>query len=217
MVNKKEIMINGKLYEVTTLDDYTKNPDAYLNGYTAIDINQKKIYPVVPTTSPNPGIMFRSTSPFCYIREPDKDDHQYDRENIIDFTNVKSYKEFIEKQNMVRDLEKDILTTPDNVYVPPEDPNDTPAMRALKEAVVEKHIDLDKYEPRFGSNYNNDKRIFNKPNISLQMLVRMCNALDIKAYLTLEDQTTSDGSEIPNPIGKSITVELTTAQNNSNE
>lgn len=217
MVNKREIMINGRLYEVTNLEDYSKNPDAYLSGYTAIDIGQKRIYPVVPTTSPNPGIMFRSTSPFSYIREPDPEDTQYDRENIIDFTDVKSYKEFIEKQNMVRDLERDILTTPDNVYVPPEDSNDTPAMKALKEAVTDKHIDLDKYEPRFGSNYNNDKRIFNKPNISLPMLVRMCNALDIKATLTLEDQVMEDGSETPNPIGKVITVELTSKQNNAEE
>lgn len=217
MVNKREIMINGRLYEVTNIDDYTKNPDAYLSGYTAIDIGQKRIYPVIPTTSPNPGITFRSKSPFCYIKEPDENDHQYDRENIIDFTDVKSYKEFIEKQNMVRDLEKDILTTPDSVYVPPEDPNDTPAMKALKEAVTDKHIDLDKYEPRFGSNYNNDKRIFNKPNISLAMLVRMCKALDIKATLTLEDKPMDDGSETPNPIGKSISVELTGEQNSDND
>ena len=217
MVNKREIMINGRLYEVANLNDYTKNPDAYLSGYTALDIGQDRIYPVVPTTSPNPGIMFRSTSPFAYVREPEPDDSQYNKENIIDFTNVKSYKEFIDKQNMVRELEKDILTTPDNVYVPPEDHNDTPAMRALKEAVTDKHIDLDKYEPRFGSNYNNDKRILNKPNLSLQMLVRMCNALDIKATLTLEDQTMEDGSETPNPIGRSISVELTSTQNNSDE
>ena len=81
MVNKREIMINGRLYEVTNIDDYTKNPDAYLSGYTAIDIGQKRIYPVIPTTSSNPGITFRSKSPFCYIKEPDENDHQYDRES----------------------------------------------------------------------------------------------------------------------------------------
>ena len=217
MVNKKEILINGRLYEVTDMNSYTQNPDAFLSGYTAIDIGQQNIYPIIPTTSPSPGIKIRSNSPIAYVVDPDPEDTQYDRKNIIDFTNVKSYKEFIEKQNMVRDLEKDILTSPDNVYVPPEDPNDTPAMKALKEAVIDKHIDLDKYEPRFGSNYNNDKRIFNKPNISLPMLVRMCNALDIKATLILEDQQMEDGSETPNPIGRKISVELTDVQNNSEE
>ena len=90
-------------------------------------------------------------------------------------------------------------------------------MKALKEAVTDKHIDLDKYEPRFGSNYNNDKRIFNKPNISLAMLVRMCNALDIKATLTLEDQQMPDGAETPNPIGRTISVELTSTDGGDGE
>lgn len=209
MVNKREIMIHGRLYEVTDIATYYQHQDAFLNGYTAIDIGQDRIYPVVPTTSQTPGIMFRNSSPFAYIREPEDGDNEYDRENIIDYTNVKSYKEFIEKQNMVRDLEKDILSTPDNVYVPPRYEDDTPAMKALKDAVTDKGIDLDKYEPRFGSNYNNDKRIFNKSNISLPMLVRMCNALDIRATLTLDDQPQEGGSDTPNPIGRSITVELT--------
>ena len=114
---------------------------------------------------------------------------------------------------MVKELERDILTSPDNIYVPPEDKNDSPAMKALKEAVIDKKIDLDKYEPRFGSNYNNDKRIFNKQNISLPMLVRMCNALDIKATLTLEDQN----SDVPNPMNTSISVEVTSANNDVEE
>lgn len=218
MVNKREILINGKLYEVTNIDDYQKNPDAYLSGYTAADIGQQRIYPIVPTTNPNPGLLFRKSSPICYIREPEGEDaKQYDRSNMIDFSDAKTYKEFIEKQNLVRDIEKDILSTPDNVYVPPVDQNDTPAMKALKEAVIDKHIDLDKYEPRFGSNYNNDKRIFNKPNISLAMLVRMCNALDIKATLTLEDQQMPDGAETPNPIGRTISVELTSTDGGDGE
>ena len=40
------------------------------------------------------------------------------------------------------------------------------------------------------------------------MLVRMCNALDIKATLTLEDQL-NDNGEVPNPMDNVISVELT--------
>ena len=53
-------------------------------------------------------------------------------------------------------------------------------------------------------------------DISLKMLVRMCNALDIKATLTLEDQD-SDLGEIPNPIGDSISVELTSRSSEAEE
>ena len=78
-------------------------------------------------------------------------------------------------------------------------------MKALKNAVLDKHIDLDKYEPRFGSNYNNDKRLFNKSTISLIMLKRVCEALDRDATLTLSDKS----DDVPNPIGRTIQVKLT--------
>lgn len=214
MVDKREILINGRLYEVADIEHYVKHQDAYLNGYTAVDIGQDMIYPVIPSTSTDAGIVIRRNAPFNYVRRPDENNAvQYNRSNMIDYRDAANYKEFAEKQNMVRELEKDILTSPDNIYVPPEDPDDSPAMKALKQAVIAKHIDLDKYEPRFGSNYNNDKRIFNKPNISLPMIVRIANALDIKASLTLEDQTTDSGDTVPNPMGNSITVELTSKQN----
>ena len=83
--------------------------------------------------------------------------------------------------------------------------DDSAEMKALKNAVLDKQIDLDKYEPRFGSNYNNDKRLFNKSTISLAMLKRVCDALDIEATLTLTDKS----DDVPNPIGRTIEVKLT--------
>lgn len=212
MVNKRDIFINGKKYEVEDLENYVKNPDAYINGFTAIDIGQQYIYPIIHSNSTSPGIYIKPNSPILYAVDPPEDEaEQYRRENMIDYNKADSFKEFIETQTMVRELEKDILTSPDNIYVPPEDENDSPAMKALKQAITDKHIDLDKYEPRFGSNYSNDKRIFNKNNISMQMLVRMCNATDIKASLTLEDQS----EDVANPMGSVITVELTSKNNES--
>lgn len=212
MVNKRDMFINGKKYEVEDLENYVKNPDAYIAGYTAIDIGQQFIYPVIPSTSNEPGICIRPNSPILYVTDPPEEDaEQYRREKMIDYSESGTFKEFIEKQEMVRELEKDILSSPDNIYVPPEDENDSAAMKALKKAIIDKHIDLDKYEPRFGSNYSNDKRIFNKNNISLQMLIRMCNATDIKASLTLEDQN----EDVANPMGSVITVELTSGGNES--
>lgn len=214
MVDKREIYIKGRLYEVADVEHYVKHQDAYLNGYTAVDIGQDMIYPVIPSTSMDAGIVIRKNAPFNYVRKPDDNEAaQYDRSCVIDYRDATNYREFVEKQNMVRELEKDILTSPDNIYVPPEDPDDSPAMKALKQAVIAKHIDLDKYAPRLGSNYNNDKRIFNKSSISLPMIVRMANALDIKASLVLEDQTTDSGDTVPNPMGDSIIVELTSKQN----
>lgn len=213
MVSKREILINGRLYEVVDMKDYIGNEDAYLQGYTAVDDGMGHIYPIVPFTSADAGLRYRKSAPVFFANVPEGTEDEYDANKVIDYSKANTYKQFVETQNMVKELERDILTSPDNIYVPPEDQNDSPAMKALKEAVIDKKIDLDKYEPRFGSNYNNDKRIFNKQNISLPMLVRMCNALDIKATLTLEDQS----GEVPNPMNNTISVEITSANSNDEE
>lgn len=75
-----------------------------------------------------------------------------------------------------------------------------------------KHIDLDSYEHRFGKNYNNDRRLFEKPNISLLKLTSVCTALDIKATLILEDSS----PDVPNPMGGVVTVELTSGGGEDN-
>lgn len=218
MINKREILIKDRLYEVVDIEQYAKHSEAYLNGYVAIDPGVGDyILPVIPSTSTEPGIYVRSDAPFSYANEPSEEvSDMYNRKNVIDYGDAKTFKQFIDKQTMVRELENDILSSPDNIFSPTIDPEDSPAMTALKQAVTEKKIDLDKYEPRFGSNYPNDRRIFTKNDISMKMLVRMCNALDIKAVLTLEDQD-SDIGEIPNPIGKSISVELTSRVSDSEE
>lgn len=209
MINKKEILINGRLYEVVPVNDYIGNEDGYLQGYTAVEDSFGNIYPIVSATSQDPGLRYRKKAPVFFASIPEGSDDQYRVDQAIDYSKATNIKEFIETQNIVKELEKDILTSPDSIYVPPSDPNDSPAMKALKEAVIDKKIDLNKYEPRFGANYNNDKRIFNKQNISLPMLVRMCNALDIKATLTLEDQE----GDIANPINDVISVEITSVSN----
>lgn len=213
MVLKKEILINGRLYEVVPLSEYENNSEGYLQGYTAVQDYMGRVFPVVPATSTDMGLKYKKGAPFYFANVPEGAEAQLDAKNIIDYSKATDIKEFIETQDMVKELEKDILTSPDSIYVPPIDPNDSPAMKALKEAVIDKKIDLNKYEPRFGANYNNDKRIFNKQNISLPMLVRMCNALDIKATLTLEDQT----GDIVNPINDVISVEITSVGGDDND
>ena len=214
MVSKREMLINGRLYEVVDVKQYVDHKDAYLNGYVAVDTGSPYIYPVIPSTSQCPGIYIRPGAPFSYVRDPEEEDaDQYKREHIIDYGDASSFKDFIDKQTMVKQIENDILSTPDNIFSPTIHQEDSPAMKALKEAVVSKHMDLDKYEPRFGANYPNDRRIFTKPDLSMKMLCRVCNALDIKATLTLEDQDPDSGEEqVPNPMGRSISVELTSKQ-----
>lgn len=200
----KKMRIFDKIYDVTTIGDYTKHKDAYIPQYTAIhDPDTNLVLPVKNRYESGPGITVGSG--ISYIEEPKENVEEYSDTKIIDFDNTKSIHDMMEKQRVVRSLERDILTSPDNIFTPKIFDDDSPEMKALKSAVLDKHIDLDKYEPRFGSNYNNDKRLFNKNTISLSMLKRVCDALDIEATLTLTDKN----DDVPNPMGRSIEVKLT--------
>ena len=201
----KKMRMNDRIYDVTSLEEYTKFKDAYIPQYTAIhDPDTHLVLPIKNRYEEGPGIVVGNG--VSYIEEPDEEDLEtYLDKGIIDFDNAKNIHDLMEKQNVVRSLERDILTSPDNIFTPKIFDDDSPEMKALKNAVLDKHIDLDKYEPRFGSNYNNDKRLFNKNTISLSMMKRMCDALDIKATLTLEDKS----PDVPNPMGRKIEVDLT--------
>ena len=119
--------------------------------------------------------------------------------------NAESLKEAIELQDRLHSAEREILTTVDSVFCPRITDADTPEMKGLKEAVTAKHIDLDKYEQRFGPNYNNDKRLFNRDSITMSKLKMMLNVLDMKGTLIIEDKA----DDVPNPIGRKIVVDLT--------
>ena len=201
----KKMRIGDKIYDVTSLEEYTQFKDAYIPQYTAIhDEETGFVLPIKNRYEEGPGIVIGNG--VSYIEEPEEDEMEdYLDKDIIDFDDSKSIHDMMEKQRIVRTLERDILTSPDNIFSPKIFDDDSPEMKALKTAVLDKHIDLDKYEPRFGSNYNNDKRLFNKNTISLSMMKRMCEALDIEATLILTDKN----DDVPNPIGRTIEVKLT--------
>ena len=205
----KKMRIGDKIHDVTTLDDYLNHKDAYIPQYTAIhDEDTHLVLPIKNKYDSGAGIYVGSG--ISYIQEPDEENiEEYKDGNIIDFDNSKSIHDMMQKQKAVRSLERDILTSPDNIFTPKIFDDDSPEMKALKNAVLDKHIDLDKYEPRFGSNYSNDKRLFNKNTISLSMMKRICEALDIEATLTLKDKS----EDVPNPMGRTIEVKLTGGSN----
>ena len=201
----KKMRIGDKICDVTSLEEFTKFRDAFIPQYTAIhDPETGLVLPIKNRYEEGPGIVVGNG--ISYVEEPDEDEREiYLDSQVIDFDNTKNIHDLMEKQHIVRTLERDILTSPDNIFTPKIFDDDSPEMKALKTAVLDKHIDLDKYEPRFGSNYNNDKRLFNKNTISLSMMKRLCEALDIEATLILTDKS----EDVPNPMGRTIEVKLT--------
>ena len=167
-----------------------------LNGET-------KILPVRSPSETAPGIYDKGV--FDEIIEPDPEDTQYNIDNVLDLSNIKNMEDLIQMQDRVRDIEKEILTSPDDITVPNISSLDSPEMRAVKEAIIAKHMDINKYSERFGSNFANDKRILKTNNITQKMMKRLLSNIDVKATLILEDTS----PDVANPMGKKIEIVIT--------
>ena len=199
--NIRKTTINGKMYDVVELDEYMKSRDLYSSNCTAIHIDEYAL-PITHQKN-NIGIVLGD---ICYWKFPDpndKGDYSYDR--VIDFSNVTNIREMIQVQDAVRELETEILTAPDNPTKFRINPGDMPEMVAMKTAFNLKNVDIDKYEHRFGNNFNNDKRLFNKDRLSLPKVKRLCDKLDMKATLIIQDAS----PDVPNPMGEIVTIDLT--------
>lgn len=205
----RKIKIRDALYDVITYDEFCKNRPLYMRYPDSVAImgGDGFVYPIRnPNSDFRPG-MYPFGLGMDWFKPPmSKYEMQdYSQSNVIDFSESKNFRDVIANQERLNREERSILTTINSLTIPTIQDSDEPAMVALKEAIIAKHIDLDSYDYRFGqSNFPNDKRLLKKDSISLKKLVAYCNALDIKATLTLQDSN----PDVPNPMGKDITCEL---------
>lgn len=203
--------IKNHMYDVVTLEQYQENPNQFLPNHIAIK-EGNYLYPVLTQTQEGPGVRVGDVMSIFEQPTTESQKKAYSKDNMIDFSDVDNMASMIDKLDAVKKLESDVLTSVDNIFTAKINPSDTPEMVALKTAVNDKHIDLDKYAYRLGANYNNDKRLFNKPNISLGMLKRMATALDMQVTLTIKDVP-----DAPNPIGRDIVVDITSNSSEDDE
>ena len=178
-------------------------------------IHEGIIYPIRNKNDNRPGYYIRSRWYGIYRQFNKQEEKEYiaTEENIIDFSDKTKIRDIINTQNKLRSMESAVLTSADNITIPIDDQHDRPEILGLKEAIRCKHIDLDKYAPRFGANYNNDRRLLDKNSITLAKLIAYGNALDMEISLTFKDKS----PDIPNPIGKEITVIVTDTDDSATE
>lgn len=195
--------IDDAIFDVISIEDFYANPEIH-GPFTAINGNDGFIYPIRTRTDTRPG--FYPTGGLDFFKMPSAGEAGvYTKQNVINFEEATELREIIRCQQKLLNEERSILTTIDNVFAPEINENDTPEMKAVKQAIVEKHIDLEKYEHRFGPNYNNDKRLLKKSNITFGKLRTIFKALDMKASIVIEDAS----PDVPNPIGRVISAEIT--------
>lgn len=212
-MNIKKTFANGNVYEMIELDEYTNNSKSYL-GMDDIgirvkykDTDQDIILPLRDSYTGNPispGIYDAG----CLYFWVDPDELSYKRyipDRIISFDSNMDAQKIIESGEQLRHIDEPFITTPDNITQIPININDQPEMKLLKTALNEKHIDFDKYAGRFGQNFPNDKRQLKNNSVTLNIIKRFCANMDMEALLTLKDV----GDDVPNPIGREITISLT--------
>lgn len=209
-INLRKVSLNNRINNLVTYEQYMSNPNAYVPKETVIAINGT-MYPVITQTayeSGTVGIVMNTDRFINRYNNPSPYDKEYmveGNEKVIDFNKTKSYHEVIEKQQKVRDLKNEILTNSDNKTVLKIGDNDAPAMVGIKTAINCKECDINAYEQNFEGNFPNDRRILSEDNITLGKIIKFANAMDMKISMTIEDKN----PDVPNPIGRSVTVELT--------
>ena len=200
----KKAKIEGRVTTVVDMKDALSNT-AFQNKFTSVQVNDV-VLPVKTSYDPtSAGLYISSNSKIGRIIYPsDEDKEEYSSKNIIDFSDVQNMKELIEKQEEVKNLESEVLSNSDNLFKPIPKENDSPEMKALKQAICAKNIDIDLYADRFGDNFNNDKRLLKGSSITMSKTKSICNKLDLKVTLTISDASPN----VPNPMNDVITVDI---------
>ena len=206
----KKAKIGRRILDVIDESEFIRrsslNPDivASVAEDTAIE-KDGHVYPVTKQYSKDvTGVTDLGKVLLYSLTDQDKSADEYKVENVIDFENVKSLQESISKQNQLMSAERTILVSPENIFTPVIKEEDTPEMKLLKQAICLKGIDLDNYKQRFGSDYNNDRRLFEQNSITFFKLKRLAEIMDMNVSLSLEDKPGA-----PNPIGEKLTIQIT--------
>lgn len=208
----KKTKIEGHMADVVSLKQLQNNRDIYSTGNTAVEVAKADgelfILPYRPDASlrNRPGVYpFKDGSGDFIVYPVTPEGKEAYKPEVIDLANAKSMQDYISKQGRLHEIEKEILTTPDNIFRPHISDEDSPLMRGLKQAIIQKHIDIDKYADGYGTNFPNDKRKLKDTDISIRLAERHFDILGIKAELILSDAS----PDVANPIGNPIHIPLT--------
>ena len=198
----KKALINNRLYDVVDMEEYTQNRDLYNPKFTAIEAHNK-VFPIKSKNDSGVGMYYQNNGLVCEVKKPNPDDTTYDASNIIDYSDCKTVSDIIKTNDLVRDIENEILTTKENIFQLNIGPDDTPEMKAVKEAINLKQVDIKNYENRFDQ-FQNDIRLLKGKSITLGKLISTCDKFDISAELTLRDR-----EGCANPMNTELKIDLT--------
>lgn len=205
-------MIKGESYNVLNYEDFCDSKSLWDMGGIAVKEQVGDDTYVLPyrgqyneKANNQPGIYSDGSLNFEVLPKKNSDDEEnYKNIPVITISSDDDIESILEKENVLSKLAEPWITSPDNItQIVIKDTND-PAMKLLKTSINEKHCDMDKYQSRFGQNYPNDKRQLNNDTVTLKIINRYCENLDMEAILTIRDKNPG----VPNPLKRPISISL---------
>lgn len=206
----KQAFVNGRLMDVVSQDEYARRRSlgSEMVENTCIQMNGT-LYPVIPKADSRttPFAVYSSLAVKYYgnaTEHPEFSDNA-----VVDYSNIKSCQELIDRQNKARKEEVAVLTQQTSkTFYPIIREEDSPALKVVKECFHKKNIDIDNYRGRFDSNcdFNNTTRLLVNPqthNISVQKIQLIGEKFDIDFHLVAKDKKGA-----VNPMGATIEKEL---------
>ena len=213
-IYEKLANVNGRQYGVFSSDYYVSHMSVLKDDdHCAVEIEKNGKNYILPIMNnynnmDKPGIYSSSDGKISIITYPNKDEESIYTpagDDVITFSDHSSLQSISDaKRRLDESINRLLEVDGGDVYKPPLLETDSAEMRAMKECIIAKNIDLDKYKDRFGANYPNDKRKLKDDNITLNMISRMCENLDIKLDLVFTDVN----SDVPNAMNKVIRANI---------
>lgn len=208
----KKAIVDGVAMEVVSQEEFTRRKgfnDAEILKNTCIEQNGT-LFPVmnVPVRGRIAPYAVSHTG-FTRYYNKDNDEKYKAEDTVIDFSDVESNRELIEKQNELRNAEITILTAANSdTYTPIYNDEDSPALTLVKQCLQAKNAPLENYKGRFDTpcDFNNTIRLVTSEKnhtISIQKIKTIGEKFDIKFKLIAEDQ-----EEAPNAMGVKFEKEI---------
>lgn len=207
-------LIKGKSYNVLTFEQYRNSEPLWDSSNIAVieeKDGDKYILPYrgkyIEKSNLQPGVYSDGSIDF-EVFPKGSEEKNYKNIPIITISSNDDIETILKKEDVLSKLAQPWITNPDNItYIPIKD-TDKPALKGLKQALNDKRCDMDKYEDKFGDNYPNDKRQLKNDDVTLKIINRYCENMDMEAILTIRDREPG----VPNPLGHSVSVSLLTGE-----
>ena len=208
-------MIKGESYNVLDYDQFCESKALWDMGSIAVKEQVGDDIYILPyrgeyneKANNQPGIYSAGPLNFKVFPTKESDEENYKNIPVITISSNDDIESILEKENVLSKLAEPWITSPDNItQIVIKDTND-PAMKLLKTSINAKHCDMDKYQSRFGQNYPNDKRQLNNDTVTLKIINRYCENLDMEAILTIRDKEPG----VPNPLKEPISISLSSGE-----